>query len=96
MPTAKKKVVKKKSTDSNKEKYKVYSNQNLCFFAGIYSIFNEKLSFSILTKKSAPHIGHIHHRNPIILTLQDVKRWFASEFVNLFGGSDNELMADIV
>ena len=85
-----------KSTDSNKEKYKVYSNKNLCFFAGIYSIFNEKLSFSILTKNSAPHIEHIHHRNPIILTLQDVKRWFASEYVNLFGGSDNELIADIV
>jgi putative SOS response-associated peptidase YedK len=49
-----------------------------------------------LTKKSTPHIEHIHHRNPIILTLQDVKIWFASEFVNLFGGTDNELMADIV
>ena len=85
-----------KTTDSNKEKYKVYSNQNLCFFAGIYSIFNEKLSFSILTKKSAPHIEHIHQRNPLILTLQDVKKWFADDFINLFGGSDNELIADIV
>ena len=73
----------------------MYSNQNLCFFAGIYSIFNEKLSFSILTKQSAPNIEDLHHRNPIILSLQDVKRWFANEFINLFSGSDIELIADI-
>lgn len=84
-----------KTSDSFKEKYKVYSNQNLCFFAGIYSIFNEKLSFSILTKQSAINIEDIHHRNPIILTLQDVKGWFAYEFKGLFVGSDVELIADI-
>ena len=59
-------------------------------------MFNEKLSFSILTKESSPHIDHIHQRNPIILTFQDVKRWFDSEFISLFVGSGSELIADIV
>ena len=83
-----------KTSGSNKEKYKVYTNHSLCFFAGIYSIFNGKLSFSILTKHSALNIEHIHQRNPIILTLSDVKRWFATEFTRLLNGSNFELFAD--
>ena len=61
--------------DKEKTKYKLSTNDELMYFAGIYHYENNQFVFSILTKEADEKIKNIHERMPFILAEKDVKKY---------------------
>ena len=56
-----------KNTDTHKQKYKLYTETTVSFFAAVFISIDNTYYFSILTKSSLESIGFIHERNPLII-----------------------------
>lgn len=65
--------------NSKKYPYYIHRKDNNAFgLAGIYSLIDTTLTFSILTKKASLYFEDIHNvkkRQPVILNLQNEKKW---------------------
>ena len=79
-----------KSGDSRKPHY-IHPPEGMLAFAGIYSFWRDPvkeqsdpsrwvLSCSILTKDSAPELAHIHDRNPVMLSEENLSAWLAPDY----------------
>lgn len=63
-----------------KQKFKIFTSNDVSYFAGIYLKSTTDSQFSILTKSSASNIEHIHQRNPIIVNNNKIRKWFSSDY----------------
>ena len=76
------------NSKQGKEKYKIsVKNQEIFSLAGIFDFFpdeNDNLvpACCIITTTAAPEIRKIHHRMPVILTLETEKSWLNPEEKN--------------
>lgn len=87
-------------TKGNKQPWVISLKQNnpIFFFAGLSSTMKNGIStFSILTRVAAPQIGHIHHRMPVMLNVEEIDGWLDKsvqddEVIESFGtGWDDQL-----
>ncbi len=58
------------------------SNQEWFFIAGLYSNWNGIETCTMLTRAARPEIQEIHHRQPVILTYDEIERWFKGEEID--------------
>lgn len=77
------------NTDVQKQKYKLYTESKVGFFAAVFSLIDNTYYFSILTKSSLESIQFIHIRNPVIINKSKIKRWFSNNYESLFESSEN-------
>ena len=77
------------STDTLKQKYKLYTDSQVGFFAALFSLVDNTYYFSILTKSSLESIKFIHKRNPVIINKSKIKQWFSSNYESLLGSSED-------
>ena len=77
------------NTDVQKQKYKLYTESKVGFFAAVFSLIDNTYYFSILTKSSSESIQFIHKRNPVIINKSKIKRWFSNNYESLFESSED-------
>ena len=78
-----------KNTDTHKQKYKLYTETTVSFFAAVFILIDNTYYFSILTKSSLESIEFIHERNPLIINKSKIKRWFSNNYESLFESSED-------
>lgn len=61
--------------DKEKNKYKIYLDDEIIYMAGIFKIENDNLVFTILTKEASSTLNKIHHRMPVILSDLNKDKW---------------------
>ena len=61
--------------DKNRKKYKIYSDDEVIYFAGIFRIENNKLVYTILTRNASDYVSSVHHRMPVILDDKTKDKW---------------------
>lgn len=61
--------------DKNKKKYRIYSDEEIIYMAGLFRIEDNNLVFTILTKEASTSLNHIHHRMPVILSDSMKDKW---------------------
>lgn len=62
--------------DKSKQKYLFnMQNTNILYMAGFYNIFNNEPRFIILTTDANSSISEIHHRMPVVLEKDKIKKW---------------------
>jgi len=67
--------------NQEKKPHFIYEESHqLIFFAGIYLQSGE---FVILTREAHPSISSIHHRMPIIMTLNDMHHWESQNWISV-------------
>lgn len=72
-----------KTEGGGKDPYNISSNKGTPLaFAGIYDIWNNCTSFSILTTEPNSMMRPFHHRMPVVLTSEEAEIWL-SEDANL-------------
>jgi putative SOS response-associated peptidase YedK len=73
----------------NKKKYPFYIQNSFkepLALAGLYSVIETHITFTILTKAASPKLEQIHNskkRQPVILNLQDVDSWLSNQLTPL-------------
>ena len=77
------------NTDVQKQKYKLYTESKVGFFAAVFSLIDNTYYFSVLTKSSSESIQFIHKRNPVIINKSKIKRWFSNNYESLFESSED-------
>ncbi|MDC3173244.1 SOS response-associated peptidase [Alphaproteobacteria bacterium] len=77
------------NTDTQKQKYKLYTKSQVGFFAALFSLVDNTYYFSILTKSSLESIKFIHKRNPVIINNSNIKQWFSNNYASLLGSSED-------
>ena len=77
------------NTDAQKQKYKLYTETQVGFFAAVFSLIDNTHYFSILTKSSLESIEFIHKRNPVIINKSKIKQWFSNNYENLIESSED-------
>ena len=77
------------NTDAQKQKYKLYTKSQVCFFGAVFSLVDNTYYFSILTKSSLESIEFIHKRNPVIINNSNIKQWFSNNYESLLGSSED-------
>ena len=75
-------------TQELKEKYKLFTNTPVSFFAGVCKLIEDTVYYSILTKSSLENIEFIHNRNPVIVNKNNVRQWFSNSYEELLSSSD--------
>ena len=75
-------------TQELKEKYKLFTNTPVSFFAGVYKLIEDNFYFTILTKSSLENIEFIHNRNPVIINKNNVRQWFSNGYEELLRSSE--------
>ena len=63
-------------TGVNQPYYITHDQADLLFFAGLWSKVDGQVSFTILTKQADDNLSHLHHRSPVMVSENDVDRWF--------------------
>lgn len=69
----------------------IHPSEGMLAFAGIYSFWRDPtklatdpsrwvLTCSLLTKDSAPELSHIHSRNPVMLSEENLSSWLAPDY----------------
>ena len=58
------------------------------YIAGIY----QNNHFCMITTKANHHVQHIHHRMPLVLQGDDVKRWLTDDFQTVLNMKDYEFI----
>ena len=77
------------NTDAQKQKYKLYTESKVGFFAAVFSLIDNTYYFSILTKSSLESIEFIHERNPLIINKSKINHWFSKSYKSLLESSEN-------
>ena len=78
-----------KNTDTHKQKYKLYTETTVSFFAAVFISIDNTYYFSILTKSSLESIEFIHERNPLIINKSKINHWFSKSYKSLLKSSEN-------
>jgi len=78
-----------KNTDTHKQKYKLYTETTVSFFAAVFILIDNTYYFSILTKSSLESIEFIHERNPLIINKSKINHWFSKSYKSLLKSSEN-------
>jgi len=61
------------NVDNNKHPYFIYSGENTTIsMAGLWTVWKDVVSFTIITKRSDMSISHLHHRMPLILQKEKI------------------------
>jgi putative SOS response-associated peptidase YedK len=58
-----------------KQPYFIHKPNDLLVFAGLWEPWNDRNSFTILTKESQGNIAQLHHRMPVMLNAADAELW---------------------
>lgn len=61
--------------DRNKNKYKIYLDDDVIYMAGLFRFEGNELVYTILTKEASSSLKHIHHRMPVILDKNTKDKW---------------------
>ena len=77
------------NTDTHKQKYKLYTETPVSFFAAVFNLIDDTYYFSILTKSSIEKIEFIHKRNPVIINKSKIKHWFSNNYKSLLMSSED-------
>lgn len=68
------------SSPKQKQPYYIYNKDINCFgLAGLWSKTDDLITFTILTKKAAPHLEPLHHRMPVMLHAHQAASWFDAD-----------------
>lgn len=63
---------------TTKDPYYLYK-ENPLYFAGVYKKIKEQYHATIITKKSGKDMSEIHHRSPVILSLDNAHKYLQSK-----------------
>lgn len=72
-----------KQTELGKTPYYIHPQKNrLMLFAGLYAYdkIRKEYNAAIITKSANQMVEEIHHRMPLILTVDKVKKWLSDEY----------------
>jgi putative SOS response-associated peptidase YedK len=65
---------------SGKQPYYIFSKESeLICFAGLWSKVEDQVSFTILTKAADGGIADLHHRSPVLVSLDAARDWFEGD-----------------
>lgn len=83
----------KKISAKQKEKYEFFTSDNILYLAGIYHKEPAGDRFTILTREAEGCMVGVHHRMPLILSRDDMRKWLFSkeEAVKLLIGHFTDL-----
>lgn len=65
----------KKISAKQKEKYEFFTSDNILYLAGIYHKEPAGDRFTILTREAEGCMVGVHHRMPLILSRDDMRKW---------------------
>ena len=60
-------------TDSGKQPYYIQGEDNVLPIAGLWTRWNDKKTFTIITKPANSSVSNIHHRMPLIIEKNHIK-----------------------
>ncbi len=73
-------------TDQGKLPYRIHINEKMFFFAGVYSqysVINDgQYTTAMITKEASEMMKVLHHRMPVILKLEDAKKYLIDGVLN--------------
>ena len=61
-----------------KQPYFINKSDDMLVFAGLWGMWNDRVSFTILTTEASGVVARLHHRMPVMLNPQDAKEWLES------------------
>lgn len=63
-----------------KDKYQISTFEKTIYMAGIMKIEGDQNVYSIITKDADEEINFIHHRMPVLLRKNEIKKWLSGEY----------------
>ena len=64
--------------DKQKTKYLFRkSEQSILYLAGLYKVYQDTVKYVILTTAANASVADVHHRMPLLLDKDDLRKWMA-------------------
>ena len=68
-------------TNNSKQPYFFHMNDELLYFAGIYTKYKGEEGCAIITKEATKHLSDVHNRMPVIIADDDFDSWLSGKYV---------------